>query len=89
MLQRDANYYAQVRQAVANFLRSYNTLKDLQLQWNALDYGNAQNSDRLPNGDGVNEGITAAQVGAAVFDTANAVTTLLGQGHATNLARLL
>lgn len=59
-------------------------LKKMQSQWNALDYGNT-----LPNGDGVNAGITSAQVGAVVFATADAFETLLGQGHATNLASIL
>jgi hypothetical protein len=38
---------------------------------------------------GDNEGYTAAEVGAVVFDTANAFRGLLNTGHATNLSKLL
>ena len=43
----------------------------------------------LPDGSGENDGITKAEVGAVVFDTANALVTLLNAGHATNMAKLL
>lgn len=61
-----------------------NSLKTMQVEWNALDYSNT-----LGNGTGVNADVTEAMVGAVVFDTCDAIETLFGQGHATNLANLL
>ena len=40
-------------------------------------------------GAGSNDGVSAAEVGAVVFDTANALVGVLGAGHATNMANLL
>ena len=56
----------------------------MQREYNALDYGNT-----LPDGSGENEGISKAEVGAVIFDTANALVALLDTGHATNMAKLL
>ena len=56
----------------------------LQREYNALDHGNT-----LDDGEGSNTGVTKEEVGAVVFDTANAMVTLLGAGHATNMAKLL
>jgi hypothetical protein len=50
----------------------------------ARNYG-----QELEGGTGANAGITGAQVGAAVFATADKLEQALGEGHATNLARLL
>ena len=57
----------------------------LQAEWNALDYGTA-----LVQADftGDNEGITPAQIGAVVFDTANLDQATLDVGSATNIARI-
>lgn len=56
----------------------------LQAEWNALDYLNT-----LENGTGENAGITAAEVGAVLFDTANALEAVLLAGSATNMSKLL
>lgn len=61
-----------------------NRLKAMQVQWNAGDYGNT-----LADGIDSNEGITKAQVGAAVFDGADALMAVLQGGNGGNLANLL
>lgn len=61
-----------------------NGLVAMQREYNALDYGTT-----LPDGEGANEGITKAEVGAVVFDTANAMVAVLAAGHATNMSKLL
>lgn len=61
-----------------------NALVAMQREWNALDYGST-----LPDGEGANSEQTAAEVGAVVFDTANAFVAVLAAGHATNMAKLL
>ncbi len=81
---REQEYIAQARAANRKIWDGINELKALQPEWNALDYGTT-----LDEGSGENAGITAAEVGAVVFDTANALTTLLAGGHATNMAKLL
>ena len=58
-----------------------NELVELQKQWNALDYGAT-----LVDATG---GLTAAEIGAVVFDTADALVAVQGAGHATNQAKLL
>lgn len=60
-------------------------LRALQAQWNALDYSNT-----LLNFTGNNEGLVAADIGAAVFATADELKLrILDTGHATNLSKLL
>lgn len=54
-----------------------------QIEWNALDYGNT-----LPNGTAQNAGLVAADVGAVVFQTADAIKVVFDAGHATNLSKL-
>jgi hypothetical protein len=49
-----------------------------------LIYGNT-----LPAGTGTNAGLTHVEIGAVVFDTANAMVAVLNAGHATNMAKLL
>lgn len=77
-------YYNRTRASANKLWYAYLELKDLQTQWNALDYGNT-----LSPGTGSNAGLTQAEIGAVIFDTSNAITTLFSQGHATNLAKLL
>jgi type 1 fimbria pilin len=77
------DYITNVRIQATKFVDAYNELQKAQLEWNALDYSNT-----LPNGEGQNLGITKSEVGAVVFDTTDAIETLLGQGHATNLFRI-
>lgn len=81
---RESDFISEARQHAKNILDAYNGLKGLQLEWNALDYANTLN-----DGEGANEGITKTEVGSVVFDTTDAITTLLGAGHSTNLHRLL
>ena len=61
-----------------------NALVALQREWNANDFGTT-----LPDGTGDNAGLERAEIGAVVFDTANAMVAVLGAGHATNMAKLL
>ena len=83
-MSRQADYISEARAANRQVWDGINALKALQREYNALDYGNT-----LPDGSGENEGISKAEVGAVVFDTANALVTLLDAGHATNMAKLL
>lgn len=81
---RNSEYYDKVRQANRALWNAINDLQELQRQWNALDYGST-----LTEGVGTNEGLTKTEVGAVVFDTANAMKAVLDAGHATNMAKLL
>jgi len=83
-MSRQSDYITEARAANRQVWDGINALKALQREYNALDYGNT-----LPDGSGENDGITRAEVGAVVFDTANALVTLLDTGHATNMAKLL
>lgn len=83
-LNREQAYIYTVRTNVRQLWDALNNLVELQRQYNALDYGNT-----LPPGEDINAGIVAAAVGACVFDTPNALVTVLNAGHATNLAKLL
>ena len=83
-MSRQADYISEARAANRQVWEGINTLKSLQREYSALDYGNT-----LPDGSGENDGITKAEVGAVIFDTANALVTLLDTGHATNMAKLL
>jgi hypothetical protein len=83
-MSRENDYIGEARAAAREVWDGISKLKALQREYNALDYGTT-----LDTGAGDNAGITAAQVGAVVFDTANALETVLAAGHATNLAKLL
>lgn len=80
------DFVSEARDATTKILEGYEKLISMQGEWNALDYGNAIVPNDLVGSE--HEGLTAANVGAAVFDSANAITTLLGAGHATNLNRI-
>jgi hypothetical protein len=84
MASREQDFYTVVRSANKAIWDGINTLVALQREWNALDYGTT-----LDPGEGANEGLSKTDIGAVTFDTANALVTLLGQGHATNMAKLL
>ena len=81
---RNSEFYDKVRQSNRLLWNAINDLQELQRQWNALDYSNT-----LTDGVGTNEGLTKTEVGAVVFDTANAMKDVLDLGHATNMAKLL
>ena len=83
-MSRQSDYISEARAANRQVWEGINTLKSLQREYNALDYGNT-----LPDGSGENDGITKSEVGAVVFGTANAMVSLLDTGHATNMAKLL
>ena len=83
-MSRQSDYISEARAANRKVWDGINALKSLQREYNALDYGNT-----LPDGAGENDGITKAEVGAVIFDTANALVALLDTGHATNMAKLL
>ena len=83
-MSRQSDYISEARAANRKVWDGINALKSLQREYNALDYGNT-----LPDGSGENEGISKAEVGAVIFDTANALVALLDTGHATNMAKLL
>lgn len=82
--QREQDYYTAVRAANKAVWDGINTLKSLQAEWNAMDYGN-----ELGIGQGTHTGLTKTEVGAVVFDTANALLVVLAAGSATNMAKLL
>lgn len=82
--EREKTYYTEVRAANQAVWNGINTLKALQQEYNALDYGNT-----LDDGSGPHTGLTKTEIGAVVFDTTNALLTTLASGHATNMAKLL
>jgi hypothetical protein len=84
MADRHQDYISAVRTANRQVWEGINELKALQREWQALDYG-----DTLPDGEGANEGYTKTEVGAVAFATADALSSLLDAGHATNMANLL
>lgn len=84
-MSRQADYVTIARQHVRDLWNALNAIEEMQKEWNALDYGTTLATAK----EGDNTGITAAQVGACVFDSANALRTVLNAGTATNLARLL
>ena len=84
MANRQQDYMTLAKQHNKAVWDGINALVALQREWNALDYGNT-----LPDGEGFNEGIVRSEVGAVVFDTANAMVAVLSAGNATNMAKLL
>jgi hypothetical protein len=81
---RTSDYITEARAANRKVWDGINELVALQREYNALDYGTT-----LPDGIGDNEGVTKAEVGSVVFDTANALVGVLAAGHATNMSKLL
>lgn len=81
---RQQAYYVEAKEANQALWDAINKLVAMQREWNALDYGT-----NLAAGSGGNAGLTKTEVGAVVFDSANAFVTVLNAGHATNLAKLL
>lgn len=81
---RDAQYIEQVRGLNKQIWEGIHALIALQAEWNALDYGSTLDATSVTD-----DGIDRSEVGAVVFDTANAFKTVLDTGHATNMAKLL
>jgi hypothetical protein len=80
----EQDYITAVRAANRAVWEGINALKAAQRRWNALDYGNT-----LDDGEGDNAGILAADVGAVVFATTEALIAVLDAGSATNMCKLL
>jgi hypothetical protein len=86
-MSRDQQFITEMRAAVRAIWNGLNTLKMGQREWNAKDFLNT-----LEAGDGEHAGLTPADIGACVFDTADqleASITGANAGHSTNLAKLL
>jgi hypothetical protein len=83
--ERDNRYIDAVLTANKKVWEGLNDLLELQKQWNALDYG----STLIVAESGAKEGLLPANIGAVVFDTANAIQVVLNEGYATNMAKLL
>lgn len=81
---REQDYITIVRQYNRGIWEGIHALVAMQAEWNALDY-----STTLDPGEGANEGITEAEIGAVLFDTMTAFQAVLADGHATNMAKLL
>jgi phosphoglycolate phosphatase-like HAD superfamily hydrolase len=79
-MQRQLEYIRDVKAANKQIWEGIAELAKLRREWDALALG-----DTLTDLDGV----SAADVGAIVHATGAALETLLAQGHATNMARLL
>lgn len=84
MSSQTQNFITNARNETQKLWDAFHELKNMQAQWNALDYGNT-----LSDGEGANYGINHAQIGSAVFDAVNAIQVVLDAGNATNLAKLL
>jgi hypothetical protein len=84
---RQNDYIDAVRNANRDIWEGINTLISLQREWNALDY--AGTPGLATPSEGANKDVTKTVIGAVVFDTANAMVALLGEGHATNMAKAL
>jgi hypothetical protein len=82
---RDDIYVGEVKEAVKQIWTGLHRLLMLQTEWHALDYGNTL----VPTDKFGYDQHTPAEVGACVFDTANALKAVLDAGHKTNLAKLL
>jgi hypothetical protein len=80
MSTRSAEFVADARRITRAIWDNLNALQVLQAEWNALDYGSNL---------GTHDDLLPADVGAVVFDTANALRATLASGHATNMAKLL
>lgn len=84
MTSREQEYITNVRAYARMIWDAYHALQAAQSEWVALDYTNT-----LDDGTGANAEITKAQVSSVVNTTVDAIETLFGQGHATNIAKLL
>lgn len=84
MASREQDFITLARQYNRQIWDGINSLKAMQREWNALDYGTT-----LEDGAGDNDGITGAEVGAVVFATTDALIAVLDAGSATNMTRLL
>jgi hypothetical protein len=86
MSNRKSAYITETRELARNLWQAINGLEALQKEWNALDYTNTLTADDF---EGANSDLQTLEVSSVVFDTTNALRSVLDQGHATNLAQLL
>lgn len=82
---RKSDFVSEVRSDVKVLTEALDRLRNKQLEWNALDYGNTLLPEDL---EGSSEGVVPADVGAVVFGTVDAFDAVLAAGHATNLYKL-
>lgn len=80
----DLQQYTMARAFAHQLLDAIHGLEAMQTRWNSLDSLNTM----IP-GEGVHLGLTRVELGAVIFDTANAARALLDAGHGTNLSKLL
>lgn len=80
MTQSHVTYIQNIKYQVKMLWTAIDALQDAQRQWNAGNYGVTLETDGS---------ITKEDVGAVVFDTADALDALLDGGHAGNLVKLL
>lgn len=83
-MSREQDFITIVRQYNRDIWNGIHALQAYQAEWNALDY-----STTLDPGEGNNEGIGSAEIGAVLFDTIQAFQAVLANGHATNMAKIL
>ena len=83
-MSREQYYITAARAANRKVWDGINELIAMQREWNARNYGNT-----LDDGAGENAGIAAADVGAVIFASADALAAVLDGGIAGNMAKLL
>lgn len=84
-MSREQDYITAARTHSRAIWDGIHGLLALQTEWNALSYGT-----ELDAGEGENAGISGAEVGAVVFDTANELKLrIFDTGHSANMAKLL
>jgi len=81
MTTSEQDFITRAREYNRQVWNGINNLVELQRQWNALDYSTTLVDEVT--------GFLAADIGAVVFDTADAMVDVLDAGHATNMAKLL
>lgn len=80
----DSDWISRYRGQVTAFLNALEDLLALKQQYTALDYGNTLTDEDLA---GANSDLTLPDIPAAV-SSVDAIATLVGQGHNTNLYTL-
>jgi len=83
---RKSDFISEARQETRKFWSAYLKLLSFQNEWNAQSYSTTMDTEDFTN---ENAGLTAAQIGAVVFDTMNAVKAQMDAGHATNVTNIL
>lgn len=84
-MSRKSDFISEYRQLTAQLLEVQGELEQRRLEWDSLDYGNTMTQDDFI---GDNASILKADLVASV-SSVGAVTTLLSQGHRTNLYKII